>query len=183
MYCILKLLDNTFIGTLLAGSILAWFGFYLYRKQKEVDIEYEELRKIRELASSLFANIEMTSGKYRGQLNVRDGKNSILERVFNLMNKKFDNHFSEVAAKEFNDLSIIITKATDNLIAQLKISSGYDKEIGFLTEKIPSLNMCFLGISALHLYSPKDINDLRAFFEELQKPIQDMLQDIIKGKK
>lgn len=183
MCIIFELLDNTFFGTLLAGALLALFGFYLYREQKEVDIEYEELRKIRELASNLFANIEMTSGKYRGQLNVRDGKNPVLENIFNSMNKKFDDHFSEVASKEFNDLSIIITKATDDLIAQLKISGSYDKEINFLTEKIPSLNMCFLGVSALYLYNPKDVGELRNFFEELQKPIQDMLQNIIKSKK
>lgn len=61
MICLLKILDNTFLGTLLAGVTLALFGLFLYRRQKQIDIKYENLKVIKESASLLFANIEIAS--------------------------------------------------------------------------------------------------------------------------
>jgi hypothetical protein len=180
MYHLLKTLDNTFIGTLLAGAVLALFGFYLYRRQKEVDIEYEELRKIRELASNLYVNLETAAKKYEGQLNIHSGNNSQLTNLFNILNNKFNNHFTGEATKEFNEISIIITKATDNLVAQLKIAGNYDDLIRVLLEKVPMISMCFLGSATLHLSKPDHIEDLRKLFNEMLLPVQESLQKLIK---
>jgi hypothetical protein len=180
MYHLLKILDNTFVGTLLAGAILAWFGFSLYRKQKEVDIEYEELRKIRELASNLYVIVETASKKYEGQLNIHSGINSQLTNFFNLINNKFDSHFTNESSKEFNEISVVITKATDNLVAQLKIAGNYDEVIKVLIEKMPMINMCFIGSATLHLSKPDHIEDLRKLFNEMLLPVQESLQKLIK---
>lgn len=56
MHHIIKLLDNTFIGTLFAGVLLALFGLSLYRIQKRTDLEFEIVKKRRALASDLYAN-------------------------------------------------------------------------------------------------------------------------------
>lgn len=182
MYFLLKILDNTFIGTLLAGALLAMFGFCLYSKQKEIDVEYEELRKIRELASSLYVHIETASKKYEAQLNVHNGTNSQLTNFFNLMNNKFNGHFTNESSKEFNEISITITKATDNLIAQLKIAGNYEEIIKVLSEKIPMMNMFFLGSSTLHLSNKNHIEELRNLFNEMLQPVQQSLQNLIKQK-
>jgi len=38
-YLLLKFLDNTFIGTFMAGILLAFLGLGLYRRQKDLDAE------------------------------------------------------------------------------------------------------------------------------------------------
>jgi len=128
MDCLLELLNNTFFGTLLAGSLLAWLGLILYRRQKAIDIKYEDLRKIRELAALLFAEIEIASRKYEGQLNIYNGKNSQLSKIYEVFNDKFEDRFKKDFDNEFNIMCSKISVATDNLIARLKIDGKYESD-------------------------------------------------------
>jgi hypothetical protein len=99
MICILKILDNTFFGTVIAGIILAQFGLRLYRSQKKTDLQYEDLRKTRELASLFLANLEISFKKYHEQLGVFNGKNPQLTKISDHLNRSFDDYFRKKLLK------------------------------------------------------------------------------------
>lgn len=184
MTCMLALLNNTFLGTLLAGSLLALFGLFLYRRQKEIDIRYEDRKKIRELASLLFANIDIAVKEFRGQLNVYDGKNPQLKLISDAVNAKFSNALRTDSDRRFNEHVGAIEKALNNLVAQLKIYEG-DKNYtttGLLTEKTSMLNVYLLGFSVLGNLEQKEVLELKNGFEETVSAINNTLQDLIKQK-
>lgn len=182
MICIIKILNNTFLGTLLAGTILALFGFYLYRKQKKTDIEYEDLRKTREQASLLLANIEIAFKKYEEQLGIYNGKNVQLSVISKLLNNKFNNQFHNKFVEEFNNLVFKIGEMNENLIAQLKIEGNHDADIKILTEKISIFNLFLQSVSVLHISKPEDIEQYHNGISETLALIRVTLQKLIKLK-
>lgn len=182
MICLLKILDNTFIGTVLAGVLLACFGLYLYRRQKSIDYEYEDLRQLKEVASVLFGNVVTAAKNYEAQLNLHDGKNPQLKWLSNILNEKSGNHFQKEFDKDFNSMISKITLTTDNLIAKLKVNHKYEAEIKILLEKIPTLNFYLLGASVLHLSKPEQIEEYRKGFNEILKSIESILREIINHK-
>ena len=178
----MQLLDNTFVGTLAAGIVLALFGLYLYRSQKRTDIEFEEIRKKREFASLLFSKIQIAIKNYEAQLNIHNGKNAFVSNLYNLLNQKFDNHFKKDFDRNFNTQADEITVATDNLIAALKIDEKFTKEIEQISKSIPTLNLMLLGVSAMHLSKSEDINELDKLFHETSASIIGALQTILTEK-
>lgn len=183
MICILSILNNTFIGTLFAGVILALFGLFLYRHQKQIDIKCENLKIIRESASLLFANIEIASKNYEGQLNIYDGKNPQIKLISDALNKKYENHFQNEFDKQFNVFSTKITALSDDLIAKLKIHSPeYDSEIKGITEKIPAIILYLSGWMVLKKSTNEEVADFRKGFTEASGGIKETLQKLIKQK-
>lgn len=184
MTCMLTLLNNTFLGTLLAGGLLALFGLWLYRRQKEIDIGYEDRKKIRELASLLFANIDIAVKEFRGQLNIYDGKNPQLKIISDAVNAKFSNALHADSDRRLNEHVKTIEKALNNLVAQLKIFEGDKSETttGLLTEKTAMLNMYLLGFSVLGNLEQKEVAELKNGFEQTVSVIYATLQDLIKQK-
>ena len=182
MSYMLALLNNTFLGTLLAGSLLALFGLFLYRRQKEIDIGYEDRKKIRELASVLFANIDIAVKEFRGQLNIYDGQNPQLKIISDAVNAKFGSALRTDSDRRFNEHVKEIEKALNNLVAQLKIYEGDKSEIaiGLLTEKTAMLNMYLLGFSVLSDLGQKEVTELKNGFEQTVSAIYTTLQDLIK---
>jgi len=184
MTCMLALLNNTFLGTLLAGCLLALFGLWLYRRQKEIDIKYEDRKKIRELASLLFANIDVAVKEFRGQLNIYDGKNPQLKLISDAVNTKFSNALRADSDRRFNEHVLVIEKTQNNLVAQLKICEGAknDNAIGLLTEKTAMLNVYLLGFSVLGNLEQKEVLELKSGFEDTVTAINVELQTLIKQK-
>ena len=181
IFLILKILDNTFFGTLVAGLIIARFGLYLYQKQKTTDIKYEDYRKIRELASLLFANIEIASKNYEGQLNIYDGKNPDLKSLLQALITDKD-EIRKKFSEEFNEIWKKINNATDNLVAQLKIDGNYGEEIKIITEKVSKISFLLLSVNVFYLSKPEDIEEYRKEFNKDLQPVKDTLQNIIKLK-
>jgi len=183
MTCILTILNNTFIGTLLAGVVLALFGLFLYRRQKQIDIKYEDLKIIRESASLLFANIEIASKNYEGQLNIYDGKNPQIKLLSDAINKKFENHFQNEYDKQLNTLSTKITSLSDDLVAKLKIHSPeYDSEIKIITDKILTIIIFLAGSMVLRKSTNDEVAEFRIGFTETSGAIKEVLQKLIKQK-
>jgi len=175
------ILNNTFIGTLLAGFFLALFGLFLYRRQKQVDIKYEDLKIIRESASLLFANIEIASKNYEGQLNIYDGKNPQIKLISDVINKKFEDHFQSEFDKQFNAFSSKITALSDDLIAKLKIHSpGYESEIKTITKQIPAVILYLSGWTVLKKSTPNEVAEFRKGFAEASSVMKKVLQELIK---
>jgi len=186
MFCflLLRILDNTFIGTLFAGALLAMFGLFLYRQQKQTDIEYDDFRKNRELASALFACLESAASDYNELLNIADGSSNpqvqaLKDRIAQLggdplgkYDKLFNFHISE------------INKALKALIAQLKLNfnSKYDHEIGILSKEIPTLNFYLSAVLLLIKLNDKsaDITSLRQSFTNSLDSSENELKEIIK---
>jgi hypothetical protein len=56
-YFLMYILDNTFFGALLAGTILASFALFQYKKQKQIDNKNAYSLKIRDAASDLYSEI------------------------------------------------------------------------------------------------------------------------------
>ena len=77
---IARTVDKKFIGTLFDGAILAFFGFRFYTKQKQIDIKFEDLRKLKDKAAALFAAINSASNKIGGLFNMYDQENPTLHR-------------------------------------------------------------------------------------------------------
>lgn len=176
-------LDNTFFGTLSAGILLALFGLFLYRKQKEIDLKYEESHKIRELASLLFANMEMGVKNYEGQINVNDGKNPWLKKLLDEFNQKFDDHFRNETDNLFNTLSLKIGESADELVAKLKIYDGdYENEIKVIVDKIPTIILCLSGWMILAKSTTAEIEEFEKSFTEATNEIKKVLQGLIKQK-
>lgn len=183
MACLLSsLLDNTFIGTVLAGVILAFFGFWLYRKQKSTDIKYEDLRKIRELSSLLFANIDIAFKKYETQIDIYTNKHGQLQLIEAIKSeiRKNDKSFDNKIIEEFKELTNKITDSADNLIAQLKIAEHHEEDIKIITEKTNIFNFYLSTVSALNLFKPDELEEQKMAVEDALNPLRVVLQKIIK---
>lgn len=184
MIYLFKIFDNTFIGTLLAGGLLALFGLFLYRRQKEIDIGYEDHKKLRELSSLLFTNINIAMKEFRGQLNIYDGKNSQLKLISDTLNLKFNNYFSKDSDQRFNRYISEIDRSLNNLVAHLKIceKDKNNSKINLLTVNIAKLNVYFLGVFVLGKFNINELNDLEKGFEETVSLVNTTLQELIKQK-
>ncbi len=183
MTCIFQILNNTFVGTFLAGLFIAFFGLYLYRRQKQTDIEFEDLRRIREIASVLFSRVQIAIKNYEAQLNLHSGKNKLVSNLYNLSNQKFDNYFKKDFDRSFNTQINDITEATDNLLAILKIDNKFNAEIEKISNNIPTFNFLLLGVSVMHLSKPSEIEDLDRQFHITAEVIATTLQEIIAAQK
>lgn len=181
---LLKLLNNTFIGTLLAGGLLATFGLFLYRRQKEIDIGYEERKKIKDLSCQLFANIDIATKEFRGQLGIYNAKNPQLKLLTETLNSKFNNYFYKDLEQRFNQHVREIDRSLNSLVVQLKIleKSSYKNIIEMLIEKIAMLNMYFLATSVLSRFSTSELNDSEKNFEEKLILVNSALQNLINQK-
>ena len=177
IWCIL---DNTFIGTLSAGLILAGVGLFLYRWQKKIDADYEDKKKIKEVSSLLFINIETAIKYYEGHLNAwNDPKNQWLKNTFNALNQQLGNAVQDKFDRDYLLLSEKISSLSEDLIIRLKIfdEKKYKECINALTEKIPVLNIHLsAGIAVLEKLTEQNINEIK----KASRGIKDALEKIIK---
>ncbi len=173
------LLDNTFLGTVLAGLLLARYGLYLYKKQKDIDIKYEEIQLIKKQASLLFSKIEIVSNSYQGQINIYNGKNNL--DFIKVLNYKNDDYFHDTLVKEIVETSNKISDHSNELLANLKIHSPkYDSEIDTISLNISKLIVYLNTVSVLRNFNEKDIFEIEGDYKKVIQTIKDTLQRIIK---
>ncbi len=180
---LLQILNNTFLGTLFAGILLALFGFYLYRKQKETDLEFDDLRKRKDAASVLFYKVQVAIKKYEAQLNIHNGKYPPIKNLYEKANDKFNNYFKDETDKDLNALVTAINVALDNLISLLKIDNEFTEEVEKISLNTPNLNLMLLGVSVMYLSQPKDVEELDKLFHQTAGSITAALQKIINYRK
>lgn len=182
---IFEIMDNTFLGTLFAGIILAFIGFSLYRKQKSVDIKYEDLRKIREAAASLLANIEIISRKYEQQLDLYTNTENQLKIVNALKNKltELGEDYDEKIFAEFNEMSFEVDDNMDFLIALMQIDGNYEDDTKSIIKEVAFLNLITRGVRAIPNLSAKESEEYRENLKKTTKNLRIILQRIIKKDK
>lgn len=178
---ILKILNNTFIGTLLAGILIALFGIFLYRQQKKIDLQYEEYRKIKELSALLFSNIEIASKDFNGQIAIYNGKNRELEIIGRNVNLKTNNQFRNEMQLKFLRYSNEMEIHLNNLISVLKLhkKDNYNKAIKILAEKVPVISFYLMANFTLAELDKKEIENIEISFDNEVALISKTLQNLI----
>lgn len=178
---ILEILNNTFIGTLLAGILIALFGIFLYRQQKKIDLQYEEYRKIKELSALLFSNIEIASKDFNGQIAIYNGKNRELEIIGRNVNLKTNNQFRNEMQLKFLRYSNEMEIHLNNLISVLKLhkKDNYNKAIKILAEKVPVISFYLMANFTLAELDKKEIENIEISFDNEVALISKTLQNLI----
>jgi hypothetical protein len=180
-------MDNTFFGTLFAGIILAFIGFSLYRKQKSVDIKYEDLRKIREAAASLLANIEIVSRKYKQQLDLYTNTENQLKIVNGLKNKltELGEDYDKKIFNEFNEMSFEIDDNTDFLVALMQIDGNYGEDVKIIINEVVFFNLIIRSVNVIPSLSQshEKLKEYRENLEKTTKNLRIILQKVIKKDK
>ena len=177
---IFNLLNNSFLGGLLVGILLARYGFYLYKKQKKVDLQCDDRKNIVNLASILFTHMELSLKDYNNQFNIYNGKNILLEAILKKINGLFNNYNDKILSK-FNTHIERIEESSIDLIAQLKIQGNYEKEIKILLEEMPSLKTYLLSAPIFKDSNKKEIQEFKEKIEKVSLKIKQTLQNLIKS--
>jgi len=179
-----EIMNNTFWGTLGAGILLALFGFHLYRKQKVVDIKYEDLRRVRDAASLLLASIEIAFKKYEEQLNIYTNKDGQLYLIKEIKSKLKDlGQFpDDEIMKDFQKMTYEISNNTDSLIALLQIKGNYDEDIEKIIKNVATFNFFVGSAHIIHLFDAEILEEHRKRVSESLKIIRITLKEIIEQK-
>lgn len=184
---IFEIMNNTFFGTLFAGIILAFIGFSLYREQKSVDIKYEDLRKIREAAASLLANIEIVSRKYKQQLDLYINTENQLKIVNGLKNKltELGEDYDKKIFNEFNEMSFEIDDNTDFLVALMQIDGNYGEDVKIIIKEVVFFNLIIRSVNVIPSLSQSQekLEEYRENLEKTTKNLRIILQKVIKKDK
>jgi len=184
---VFEIMDNTFFGTLFAGIILAFIGFSLYREQKSVDIKYEDLRKIREAAASLLANIEIVSRKYKQQLDLYTNTENQLKIVNGLKNKltELGEDYDKKIFNEFNEMSFEIDDNTDFLVALMQIDGNYGEDVKIIIKEVVFFNLIIRSVNVIPSLSQSQekLEEYRENLEKTTKNLRIILQKVIKKDK
>ena len=179
LYGFLKMLDNTFFGTFFAGLVLTWFGISFYRKQKIIDVKYDDERKTRELIQNLFTSIDLAEKSYLAQINIYSGKYPFLKKLNDEANQKFDDFFKKDFNKNNTQSSNKITEAADSLIAHLKMHTNqFDTYIDLLLEKISGFNL-FILLNNFENSKPEEVETIKNEFLEISKIIKATLRKLL----
>jgi hypothetical protein len=178
MRCIFNLLDNTFLGTLFAGSLLAHIGLYLYRNQKELDASYERKRRLEEAGAKLFSHIEIANKFYSGQLNANDNNQPQMKALNKLLNDKHGNYFETEAIDKANAFFKNVEQALNDFVAYLKVEGvKTDSDIEKLTSDVTTFGFYLLSTMTLSKSSQKEIDEYRKNSTELYENIKLKIQD------
>lgn len=178
---ITKTADNAFIGTLSAGAVLAFFGFRFYLKQKQIDIEFEDLRKLKDSAATLFAAINSASNKIGGLFNMYDQENPTLTKILKHVDISVEDGLNKKTGKELEVASATITALWENLNSQLTIKNQFGVEIDTVSQTISILNMYMIGASiTLRKLKPEEVKEWRQGWKDIYTSLVVELSKVLK---
>lgn len=175
------ILDNTFIGTLFAGLIIAYSGIWLYRKQKMFDIETSRKEKLHDLAVNLLTQINVAMQDYLGQIRVHDGSNPKAKFIFTRMEEFSPGAASRDTSTRFNKYITNITQALNDLSTPLALNNGNEAKVKTLAEAIPGLNFLFSAASTLSMNNVEGLKNVRELALEYSDKSRKVLEEIING--
>lgn len=176
---IAKTVDNTFVGTLFAGMIIAYSGLWLYRKQKRFEIEVSRNEKLHELAVDLLTRINVAVQDYIGQVSVYDGSNPPARAIFNKMELLHPGFASQDTSNRFNKYIANITQALNDLRTPLTLNNGNEEKVKTLAETIPALNLLFSATSVLSSLPAEVLKNIREQTLEQSNKARDVLEKIL----
>ncbi len=173
--------DNTLIGTLCAGLLIAVFSLKLYRKQKEVDILFTKKEKIRELATSLLTNINVAVKDYIGQVSVHDGSNPHAKVILDRLNELSPGQAYKDRSVRFEGYVSSITKSLDALSTPLALDRKNETRVMSLAETIPKLTLLFSMVSTLSGLPNKTLKDVSSLCKQEFDKVRGLLENIIEN--
>jgi len=176
-----RTVDNTFIGTLFAGAMLAYFGYRLYVGQKQIDIEFEDLRKLKDTTAALFAAINSASNKIGGLFNMYDQENPMLTKILRHVGSSVEDGLNEKVGKELEIASTDVTTLWENLNSQLAIKNQFSLEIDTIGQQMLILNMYMNGASiTLNKLKPEEVREWRQGWENARALVVTELNKVLK---
>lgn len=176
---LLKILNNTFVGTFFAGTLLALLGFFLYGRQKRIDLVYEEIRKDRQIAASLYASIETASKKMEGLFNIYDGKNPHLVKPLQKLGLEFENLLVNKMSDELSVSNKEIATISENLITNMKIRNLQNLNLKTITDNVSIINFYLFNPSTLQKLTKEEVEEWRNGLGKATSSIESELKKIL----
>ena len=80
------------------------YGYQNDTKQKQIDIKFEDLRKLKDKAAALFAAINSASNKIGGLFNMYDQENPTLTKILKHMGSLIEDGLNKKVGKELETI-------------------------------------------------------------------------------
>ncbi len=173
--------DNTFVGTLFAGLIIAYSGVWLYRKQKKIDIETLRNEKVHDLAVSLLTLINVAMQDYLGQISLHDGSNLDAKLIYSTMEEYSPGWVTKDTSHRFNQHISNISQALNGLSTPLALSTQNEDIVKTLAEVVASLNFLFSATSTLPMNNPENLGVIRKLALGHSEKARKVLEKIVSG--
>lgn len=171
--------QNTFVGTLTAGLVLAWIGFKFYRRHKQVDSEFDDLKKQKEVADALFTAINSATSKIGGLFNMYGEKYTQLAHIRNKVGPVVENNLFNKVTKELEAHTFEIQGLTEKLTSRLAIKNETGASIDTIAQNILVLNLYMQGSSiTIQKLEPSEIEEWRKGWEKARISLVDELNKI-----
>lgn len=181
MDCILDILNNTFFGTLFAGVLITFLGLILYKRQKKIDLDFDDLRKTRENAASLYAAIELATKNIESLFNLYDGKNPQLTKPLQTLGPFFEKELIEKIGNELKKSSDAITDLSESLVTKIKIKNSFELDIQKITNAITIMNLYLQGASiTVHKLKANEVGKWRSGWSKAKEDNEEQLKKILK---
>lgn len=171
--------NNTFIGTLFAGGIIAFLGLKIYRQQKELDIAYSKRKRIQELATLLLTHVNVAVKDYLGQISVHNGANPPAKLIYNKMISISPNFISKETSSRFQSYITNITQAFNDFSTPFALDKNNESKVKILAENVPQLNFLLSTTSTLSDLQINTLNDLSKLSTEYSDKIASILEPVI----
>ena len=179
---ILCLLDNTFLGTLLAGTLLAFLGLFLYQKQKNLDSTYQKKQTIRELATKLLMYINTSVKDYADQIKIHNGENSVVKVLFDHINSISPGYINQQNIDKFNHFVKNINNSFNELSVHLTLEKNLQKYLTPMTQAISTLNFYLSTASTLPKLAVKDLGEIQKSILGSHETLKQILENVIQEK-
>lgn len=175
-----KILDNTFIGTLLAGVFLSFLGLKIYREQKKLDAEYSRKKKIQELAISLLTHINIAVKDFYGQVSVHNGKNPYAKLIFDKIVSISPSFISKETSDRFSKYVSSITQSLNDLSTHLALNPKYEEKVKLLSDIIPQMTFVLSMTPNLTGFSEKELENVSGVITDHFSKVKPALEEIIR---
>lgn len=171
--------NNTFVGTLLAGTCLAFLGLRLYRKQKKLDMAFANRTRIHELATALLTHINVAVKDFIGQVSIHSGENGVVKVIFEKMNALDPNFYTKETSGRFNEYSKIITHDFNELSTPLALDLTNESKVKTLANSIPQITFLLSVTSSLSALDVRTLKEVLGMMTKASSDAGDVLKEII----
>lgn len=155
--------DNTFVGTLSAGILIAHFGLRIYIKQKKLDTVFSKKLKIQDTATLLLTQTSVAVKDYLAQIAIFDGTNQIANKIWSQIVSISPSSASTMQGdtmNRFNGYVSNITRTLNDLSIPLSLDGKNEKEAEQLNLAIGFLNIAFSATVVIYKSTKDDLKQL-----------------------
>lgn len=171
--------NNTFVGTLLAGTCIAFLGLRLYRKQKKLDMVFANKIRIHELATALLTHINVAVKDFIGQVSIHSGENGVVKVIFEKMKMLDPNFYTKETSGRFNEYTKIITNDFNELSTPLALDLTNESKVKTLANSIPQITFLLSMTSSLSTLDARTLKEVLGTMTKTSGDTSDVLKEII----